>query len=227
MAGEKLTPLLIFKGIPAPIGTQPAPNSIEQEFACYKDGKNETYPRELHYAVDPKGWHSQRVFNDVWMAKVWARRPGREGSCQGCLPQQPRTLLIWDDYSVHKTDQTQAAMEDDNTKTYLIRGGLAPKVQPCSGEIRKIFKAVIAREHKSYMLTAIREDNGYPESPSRGLVAQWVAKAWEAVDKDTILRSWKKCGLMLPLDGSGDEEWSKEHLFEDMHGNRVDKDGSI
>ena len=43
----------------------PAANSIEREFKNYKDKKGCPYPRGVAYAVDPKGWHSQRVFDDV------------------------------------------------------------------------------------------------------------------------------------------------------------------
>ena len=42
----------------------------------------------------------------------------------------------------------------------------------------------------------------------RVLLTKWVAQAWEEVssNKDTIVRSFKKCGISLAIDGSQDSE---------------------
>ena len=50
-----------------------------------------------------------------------------------------------------------------------------------------------------------RDDLGYPEPLSRGLLARWVKKAWGKIDGKVVCSSWEKAGLLLPLDGSGDE----------------------
>ncbi|CAB1101701.1 unnamed protein product [Ectocarpus sp. CCAP 1310/34] len=89
--GSKLPPLVIFKGQPTPKGKAPAANSIEREFKDYKDKEGYAYPRGVVYAVDPKAWHSQRVFNEVWLPQVWNQRPGRQGRLGGY--RQPDTLL--------------------------------------------------------------------------------------------------------------------------------------
>lgn len=40
------------------------------------------------------------------------------------------------------------------------------------------------------------------------LLTKWVAQAWEEVssNKDAIVRSFKKCGISLAIDGSQDSE---------------------
>ncbi|CAB1096096.1 unnamed protein product [Ectocarpus sp. CCAP 1310/34] len=122
--GSKLPPLLIFKSQLSPKGKSPAANSIEREFKNYKDRKGCAYPRGMAYAVDPKGWHSQRLFDDVWVPQVWNRRPGWQGRLGGY--RQPDTPLAWDDYTVHKTDASTKAMEESNTTLFPIPGGLTP-----------------------------------------------------------------------------------------------------
>ncbi|CAB1121158.1 unnamed protein product [Ectocarpus sp. CCAP 1310/34] len=235
---SKLPPLLIFKGQPTPKGKSPAADSIERDFRNYKDRKGCAYPRGMAYVVDPKGWHSQRVFDDVWVPQVWNRRPGRQGRLGGY--RQPGTLLAWDDYIVHKTDaSTKAmeesnttlfpipggltpklqpcdglAMEESNTTLFPIPGGLTPKLQPCDGLVNKIFKANMSRLYDDHMASkdVTRDDRGYPKPPSRGLVAQWVKKARDALTADEIRSSWRKAGLLLPFDGSEDEAWANKEL---------------
>ena len=216
--GSKLPPLLIFKGQPTPKGKPPAANSIEREFKNYKDKKDCPYPRGVAYAVDPKGWHSQRVFDDVWVPQVWNQRPERQGRLGGY--RQPDTLLAWDDYTVHKTDASKKAMAASNTTLFHIPGGLTPKLQPCDRLVNKFFKGNLSKLYDDHMASkdAKRDERGYPEAPSRGLVAQWVKKAWDALTADEIRSSWRKAGLLLPFDGSEDEAWANKELGSNAQG---------
>ena len=66
------------------------------------------------------------------------------------------------------------------------------------------------------------DDYGYPEPPSRGRLAKWVTKSWDQIDGTVVLLSWGKSGLLLPLDGSGDDAWAKKELHSDTQGNRLD-----
>ena len=45
-------------------------------------------------------------------------------------------------------------------------------------------------------------------SARRFLFTKWVGQAWEEVsaDKEIIVRSFKKCGIALAIDGSEEEE---------------------
>ncbi|CAB1098020.1 unnamed protein product [Ectocarpus sp. CCAP 1310/34] len=212
MSGDKLPPLLIFKGKHTAQGKPLAPNSIEREFKAGKDKQGHTYPRGVVYAVDEKAWHTQRVFNDVWLPQVWNRRPGRGG--RELSYRQPDTLLAWDDYTVHKTAACKTAMKTSNTTLFLIPGGLTPKIQPWDGLIIKLFKSNMSRLHDDHMTSdkVVRNDRGYPDPPSRGLLAQWVKKAWDDVDPESIRSSWKKAGMCLPFDGSEDETWANKEL---------------
>eukprot|EP00903_Cladosiphon_okamuranus_P012229 g11469.t1 len=197
----------------------PPPPTASSEFKNYKDRKGYAYPRGMAYVVDPKGWHSQRVFDDVWVPQVWNRRPRRQGRLGGY--RQPDTLLAWDDYTVHTTDASNKAMDDSNTTLFHIPGGVTPKLQPCDGLVNKIFKANMSRLYDDHMASkdVTRKDRGYPEPPSRGLVAQWVKKAWDALTADEIRSSWR--GLVLPVDGSKDEAWANKELDTNAKGEPI------
>lgn len=105
--------------------------------------------------------------------------------------RQPDTLLAWDDYTVHKTALSKELMAKSNTTLVDVAEGLTPKIQPCDGRVNKLFKSNLSDLYDDHMACSVtRTANGYPEPPSRGLLAQWVKKAWNDVDADTIRRIW-------------------------------------
>ena len=224
--GSKLLPLLIFKGQPSSSNKSLSANGIEREFKNNKDKIGYAYPRGVVYAVDPKAWHSQRVFDKVWMPQVWRQRRGRLGREHGY--RQPDMLLAWDDYTVHKTAASAEAMAESNTTLFLVPGGLTPKLQPCDGLVNKLFKAHMSRLYDDDMASPEvgRDKNGYPKAPSRGLLAQWVKKSRDALSADDIRASWKKAGLLLPFDGSEDAAWANKELGADAQGKPLDADDS-
>ena len=63
-----------------------------------------------------------------------------------------------------------------------------------------------------------RDGRGSPKPPSRGLLTQWVKKAWDKIDGKVVRSSWEKVGLILPLDGSGGEAWARKELISEAQG---------
>ena len=120
---------------------------------------------------------------------MWNQRPGRQGRLGGY--RQLDTLLAWDDYTVHKTDASKEAMAESKTTLFHIPGGLTPKLQPCDGLVNKLFKGNLSKLYDDHMASkdAKHDERGYPEAPSRGLGAQWVKKAWDALTADEIRSS--------------------------------------
>ena len=54
----------------------------------------------------------------------------------------------------------------------------------------KLFESSITSLHNHHMASPAikRDDCGYPEPPSRGLLAQWLHVAWDEID-DKVVRS--------------------------------------
>lgn len=82
-----------------PWGKPRRQNSVERELKAGKDKKGGANARRVVYAVDPKAWHTQRVFNDVWMPGVLGQRPGRGDRATNYRAAD--SLLSWDDNTVH------------------------------------------------------------------------------------------------------------------------------
>ncbi|CAB1104961.1 unnamed protein product [Ectocarpus sp. CCAP 1310/34] len=118
-------------------------------------------------------------------------------------------------------------MDKSNTALFFVPGGLKPKIQPCDGLINKLFKSNVSKLYDDHMAStdAMRNDRGYTEPPSRGLLAQWVNKAWDKVDPESIRSSWRKAGMTLALDGSKDKAWANKELNSDAQGKPLRADG--
>ena len=56
------------------------------------------------------------------------------------------------------------------------------------------------------------------------LLTRWVAQAWEEVsaNRDMVIRSFRKCGISLPIDGTLDSEINLEGIPD----YKVDGEGS-
>ena len=69
-----------------------------------------------------------------------------------------------------------------------------------------------------------RDDCGYLEPSSRGLLAQLVRMAWDKIDGNIVCSSCEKAGLLVPSDSSGDKAWVRKNLNSDAQGNHLNAD---
>ena len=55
-----------------------------------------------------------------------------------------------------------------------------------------------------------------PAKQRRILLSQWVGQAWEelSTNKEMAVRSFRKCGISLPIDGSADQDIHIEGISE-------------
>ena len=53
---------------------------------------------------------------------------------------------------------------------------------------------------------------------------KWVKKACDKIDGKVVRSSWEKAGLILPLDGSGNEAWARKELNSDAQGKPLHAD---
>ena len=84
--------------------------------------------------------------------------------------REPNTVLLWDNYSVHKTRACTAAMAESSTTLLLVPGGLTPKTQRCDGLVNKVFKSNTKALYDVHMASpgVKRDERGYPEARQGG-----------------------------------------------------------
>ena len=111
--GTKLPPVIIFKLVNIP----------REEFS---DG--------VIIRANPKGWMNKDEMG-WWIENIWMQR-ARQGS-------NPRSLLVLDSFSAHKTDPIKRRFRRKNTDLAVIPGGLTSRLQPLDVSLNKAFKAKV------------------------------------------------------------------------------------
>jgi DDE superfamily endonuclease len=170
LSGEKLPPMVIFKGVPGARG-----NSVANELATLG------YPSTATYTVQKKAWMDIPTFLQ-WVEEIW--RP----FCAG----RPKTLLILDVHKAHMATESLAALQECGTEVMFIPPGYTSKLQAMDVGVNKPYKGY-ARERYFVFLRARLTVN---ETPHRYDVACWVVEAWAKVSVDTILNTWRHIGIV-------------------------------
>ena len=109
-----------------------------------------------------------------------------------------------------------------NTKgaTYaicMLLPGTTSKIQPLDVVVNSKFKAIVDKlctEYMSKNLDAFLKGN-VTASDRRVLFTKWVGLAWKDVCRDleeTVVCSFFKCGITIPIDGSRDSKINIEGL---------------
>ena len=145
---------------------------------------------------------------------VWIRQ---------CLPRtrnHEQSLLVWDSFRAHLTDDVKAALKQQKIDVAVIPGGLTPVLQPLDKCLNKLFKDSIRRKYLAWMISGPFEytPSGKKKAPTRNHVLQWVNEAWQEITIEMAMKSFKTCGISNALDGTEDKELYSEE------GQEIDND---
>jgi DDE superfamily endonuclease len=185
-SGEKLKPLIVFKGKP----NSNSHNSVENELRTLG------YPEEAVYCVQKKAWCDTRVFS-LWVEKVWA--PFCESR------NNEKTMFIMDRHGTHV--KCADLVKECNTIVVFIPAGYTSKLQVLDVGVNKPFKQHARGEYVMFL----QNRNNPGQLPSRFDVANWIVRAWEQISVPTILNTWRKVGVIeaedVPFVGMDDENY--------------------
>ena len=136
-----------------------------------------------------------------------------------CLPRAPRneqSLLVWDSFRAHLTDEVKADLNRRKIDVAVIPGGLTPVLQPLDRCLNKPFKDNVRRKYLAWMISSPFDYTpaGKKKAPSRNLVLRWVHEAWREIPVEMVAKSFKTCGISNSLDGTEDDELYTEEAQE-------------
>ncbi|KAH7720443.1 pogo transposable element with KRAB domain-like protein [Aphelenchoides avenae] len=98
---------------------------------------------------------------------------------------KPKRLLVWEQFSAHKSVDTQAVLKQLKLEMVLVPAGCTRFVQPADVNWNAPFKRKLRSFYDQWML-----DGDH---------------AWDAVTEDVIVCSFKARGISTALDGSKDD----------------------
>ena len=153
-------------------------------------------PNSLRVSFHKKGWMDESG------VKEWIRQ---------CLPRtrnHEQSLLVWDSFRAHLTDEVKAALKQRKIDVAVIPGGLTPVLQPLDKCLNKPFKDNIRKKYLAWMISGPFEytPSGKKKAPTRNLVLRWVNEAWREIQAEMVVKSFKTCGISNALDGTEDDE---------------------
>ena len=121
-----------------------------------------------------------------------------------------------DAHTAQQTEAVKTALGKYKTELVNVPPGCTSRVQPLDVSVNKPFKEEVKRQHEKRMSENLQL---YTESKlsawqRRVLLTKWVAEARKEINrnKETVFRSFKKCGISLTLDGKENDEINIEGI---------------
>ena len=176
LSGGKLDPFVIFKAKPG--------GRVEKEF---KEG----YPIGTHFVVQEKAWNDEEKMHQ-WIDMVWMPFANRNNG---------KKLLMMDTVNTHEVKGCTEKIESLNTILEWIPGGYTWKLQPLDVGVNKPFKDHMRQEYDDFMWDQYDTPDAERKKVERINVGFWVNKVWyddEKITKETIQKSFKRCGIKAP-----------------------------
>lgn len=142
--------------------------------------------------------------------KGWMDESGVKEWIHQCLPRtrnHGESLLVWDSFRAHLTDEVKAALKQQKIDVAVIPGGLTPVLQLLDKCLNKPFKDSIRKKYLVWMISGPFEYTlSEKNAPSRNVVLRWVNEAWQEIPAEMVVKSFKTCGISNALDGTEDDE---------------------
>ena len=108
----------------------------------------------------------------LWIENVWKRRP------RGV--RKERSLLVWDMFGSHITENSKARLSRTNTDIAVKPGGLISLLQPLDVNLNKPLKEYTRKEWNNWMTHGEIPftKGGAIRDASRDVLWEFVIKAW-------------------------------------------------
>ena len=124
--------------------------------------------------------------------------------------------MIADVHRAQQTEGVKALLKKKNTILCNVPPGCTSRVQVVDVMVNKPFKDEVRRLFENHLDSNLERyvEGKMSASERRVLMTKWVGEAWSKVGKmkDSIIRSFKKCGLSVALDGSEDDQVNIEGI---------------
>lgn len=140
-----------------------------------------------------------------WMDEIWSKRPG--------ALLHKKSLLVWDMFQAHLVDSVQKNLLRRKTHKAVIPGGCTSLLQPLDVSLNKPFNTKTRALWTEWMISGPKEytAGGNQRRASYQQVCEWTISACDSISKETVIKSFKKCGISNAIDGSEDDA-----LYDDL-----------
>ena len=176
--------------------------------ACHANGqklppmvifKRKTLPKEnfpvgVVIKVNPKGWMDEEKMSER-LREIYVKRPG------GFFHTAP-SLLIYDSMRAHFTDVVKKQVKQTNSVLAVIG-------------VNRAFKARLRAAWEKWMIEGEHTFTkmGRQHRVTYATICQWIVDAWAAISVTTMVRAFRKAGIITELpDNSIDTDSDNDEM---------------
>lgn len=175
--GSKLPPLLIFRGKT----NGPKEEELKKNKFVLKG--------EIFVKCQPNAWTDHDIFM-YWVNNIWFS--------PSIYKSVKQSILILDRATTHFDINLSNYFIANNAKYILIPTGLTSSLQPLDVGINKEIKVFMKQCDCQF-----RRNNNNSRPPNEGEIIEMFHDIWyNKIQKDSIIKSFKKAGISIKLDGS-------------------------
>ena len=110
-------------------------------------------------------------------------------------------------FKAYETESTKSVATKMKTHLAIIPGGLTSQLQPLDVSFNKPFKGLLHEEWANWIEAPTHHvtQAGRVQWPSISNVCDSVKNSWQGDKSETIIKSFKKCGISIAPDGTESE----------------------
>ena len=108
----------------------------------------------------------------------------------------------------HITDSIKQELAQAKIDPVIVPGVCTEYIQAPDVAWNKPFKAKVTKKYDAWMADGAHSFTaaGNMRGPPRPEIVNWVLEAWETLDIELIIRSFRSCALTMAPDGSEDDQ---------------------
>ena len=156
---------------------------------------NEEFKNRYYVASSMNGWMNEDLTRD-WV--------------QGVLGKFSftRRMLAWDSFKCHITDSIKQELAQSKINPVIVPRECTKYIQAPDVSWNKPFKARVTEKYDAWNVEGAPSFSaaGNMRAPPRCEIVQWILDAWDSLDRELIIRSFRSCSLTVAPDGSEDDQ---------------------
>ena len=170
----------------------------------------------------------EKAWCDEAIMKAWVNREWSNILTNPHNPSSTGKILVADVHTAQQTEAVKTALGHYKSKLVNVPPGCTSRVQPLNVSINKPFKEEVKRQQEKHMSDNLQlyTEGKLSAWKRRVLLTKWVGEAWQEINRnnETVIRSFKKCGISLALDGNENDEINIEGIpdYDMPHADEID-----
>lgn len=161
------------------------------------------WDNRVHVVFQDNAWVDEEIFI-WWIENAWK-------FCRASIFDTSQKLITLDMHRGQNTDAVKEAWKRTRTTSAIIPAGCTSLIQPLDVSVNKSFKQYMedASQEHYFEHTESWVEGKISAKERRILMSKWVGDAWDKISQlhqKSIQRSFAKCGIALPQNGSRDGE---------------------